>query len=87
MNKSDLVLKVSENAEISQRAANELIDVVLDSMVEGLSEDGTVTLRGFGCLKLVEAAERTGRNIRTGEAIKIPARTRIKFTPYLQIED
>ncbi|MDX9826210.1 MAG: HU family DNA-binding protein, partial [Spirochaetia bacterium] len=38
------------------------------------------TLPGFGILKLAKRKARTGRNPATGEAIKIPAKTAVKFT-------
>ena len=86
MNKGDLIVAVAAEREISQREAGEVIDTVIESMKLGLLEDGEVTLRGFGSLKVVEAAARTGRNIKTGETIDIPARTRVKFKSYIGLD-
>ena len=86
MNKGDLIVAVSANREISQREAGELIDTMLECMKDGLINDGEVVLRGFGSLKVVEAAARTGRNIKTGETIEIPARTRVKFKSYIGLD-
>ena len=41
---------------------------------------GKFTLPGFGILKLVQRAARMGRNPATGEQIKIPAKTVVKFS-------
>ena len=87
MNKGDLIVAVAAEREISQREAGEVIDAVIDAITVGLLEDGEVTLRGFGSLKIVEAAARTGRNIKTGETIEIPARSRVKFKSYIGIEE
>ena len=86
MNKGDLIVAVAEAAELSQRSAGNLIDIVIESIKEGLQDEGEVTLRGFGSLKVVEAAARTGRNIKTGETIDIPARSRVKFKSYVVLE-
>lgn len=86
MNKGDLIVAVATERGISQREAGEVIDTVLESMKEGLANDGEVTLRGFGSLKIVEAAARTGRNIKTGETIQIPERLRVKFKSYVEFE-
>jgi nucleoid DNA-binding protein len=85
MNKSDLILSVASAQEISQRKAGEVVDTVISSILEGLDNDGEVTLRGFGSLQVVKAAPRTGRNIKTGEAISIPARSRVKFKSYIEL--
>jgi DNA-binding protein HU-beta len=41
----------------------------------------TVQLIGFGTFKATKRAARTGRNARTGEALKIAAANVPKFTP------
>lgn len=86
MNKGDLIVAFSTAREVSQREAGELIDVLISCIQEGLLKDGEVTLRGFGSLKVVEAAARTGRNIKTGETIEIPARSRVKFKSYMVVD-
>lgn len=44
------------------------------------TERGT-RLSGVGTFAITDRAARTGRNPRTGKAIKIPARKAVKFTP------
>ena len=44
------------------------------------TDDGA-RLPGVGSFALTDRAARTGRNPRTGKAIRIPARKAIKFTP------
>ena len=86
MNKGDLIVAVATAREISQREAGDVIDCVIESIKEGLANDSEVTLRGFGSLMIVEAAARTGRNIKTGETIQIPQRLRVKFKSYVEFE-
>lgn len=51
-----------------------------------VSEDG-VRLPQVGTFGLTQRAARTGRNPKTGAAIKIPARTAVKFTPSQALTD
>ena len=50
-------------------------------MQSTLKKGGSVTLVGFGSWSVTKRAARTGRNPKTGEAIKIKARKAPKFTP------
>lgn len=86
MNKGDLIVAIANERKISQREATELLNTVFDCITEGLMSDGEVTIRGFGAFRAVEAAARTGRNIKTGATIEIPARTRVKFKSYQKLE-
>lgn len=45
-----------------------------------------VTIPGLGKLKVVTKAARAGRNPATGEAIDIPEKRVVKFTPSAQFE-
>ena len=44
-------------------------------------------LRGLGKFKVVKRKARMGRNPATGEAIKIPAKTVVRFTVAKQLKD
>lgn len=51
-----------------------------------LAEHGECRIPGVGVLKIVERAERKGRNPKTGEAIVIPARKALTFKPAAQLK-
>ena len=53
---------------------------------EPLKQGDSINLPGIGTFKVVERAARTGRNPRTGAAVKIPPRKVIKFRPSVEIE-
>jgi DNA-binding protein HU-beta len=46
-----------------------------------------VVLVGFGTFQVVKRAARSGRNPRTGEPLKIPAKKVVKFAPGKKLED
>jgi len=73
MNKSDLVEKMAEAADISKSAATRALDGLTDAITEGLKQGETVSLVGFGTFTVRERAARTGRNPQTGASIEIAA--------------
>ena len=55
MNKTDLVAKVQELAELESKAAAErAVSAVLEALTEGLKKDKTVALVGFGTFDVKE---------------------------------
>ena len=79
MNKSDLIAQIANELHTSKLSANRLLDTVLDKIRDGLRQDGTVTITGFGTFEVKERKARVGRNPHTGEPIQIEAGKRIGF--------
>jgi len=73
MNKTELIEVISSKAEITKAEAQKVLNVTLDAIVDGIVSDGKVILPGFGTFETRQRTARTGRNPRTGEAIKIKA--------------
>lgn len=79
MNKAELVKAISERAELTKTQATAALDAVTSTVVETLQAGEEVGLKGFGTFKSVTRDARTGRNPKTGEPVKIPAKTLAKF--------
>jgi DNA-binding protein HU-beta len=73
MNKSELVTKIAEGADISKASAGRALDSLISSVTAELASGGEVTLVGFGTYKVNDRAARTGRNPQTGAEIQISA--------------
>lgn len=73
MNKTELVAAVAENAALSKKDAEKAISAVIDAITGALADGDKVQLVGFGTFEVRERGARTGKNPRTGEAIKIAA--------------
>ncbi len=73
MNKADLVTQVAKVVGTKKLAAD-AVDAVLDAIKKALKKGETVSLVGFGTFKVNKRKARTGRNPKTGETIKIPAK-------------
>ena len=86
MNKGDLVNEVAK-AVNTKKEAQEAVDCVFSTITKALKKKETVTLVGFGTFKVDKRKARTGRNPRTGEAIKIKAKKVPKFVAGKALKD
>lgn len=87
MNKTDLVEHIAVQADITKASASRALDAALDGIKKQLRRGGVVSILGFGSFRVSRRAARTGRNPRTGEAIKIKATKVPKFTPGKTLKD
>ena len=73
VNKSQLIEKISEGADISKAAAGRALDSFIGAVTEELQNGEQVALVGFGTFSVRDRAARTGRNPQTGATIEIAA--------------
>lgn len=85
--KKDIVEVVAENSGLSKKDSAEAVNAFLDAVKEALAKEGKVTLTGFGTFEVRERAARTGRNPRTGEALKIAASKSPAFKAGKELKD
>jgi integration host factor subunit beta len=75
MIKSELIAKLAnENPHLTQRDVERVVGVIFDRMTEALAGGGRVELRGFGAFSVRSRPARTGRNPRTGAAVRVKAK-------------
>ncbi len=87
MNKTELIDQIATSAEISKAAAGRALDATVAAVKEALKAGDSVSLIGFGTFYAGERAARTGRNPRTGKALKIKAAKVPKFRPGKGLKD
>ena len=87
MNKSELIEHIAKQADLSKAAATRSVDAMIGAVRTTLKKGGTVTITGFGTFAAAKRAARTGRNPRTGAAIKIKAARVPKFKPGKALRD
>ena len=73
MNKSQLIDKIADGADISKAAAGRALDAFIDALGAASKEGDQVALVGFGTFAVRERAARSGRNPQTGATIEIAA--------------
>lgn len=71
MNKSQLIERISEKANITKKKAEAVVNLVFDSMVQALLGNDRIEIRGFGSFVNKEYKSYQGRNPRTGETISV----------------
>ena len=81
MNKTQLIGAVASATGMTKVDAEKAIKGVINAISNELAAGGSVALIGFGTYSVVHKSERTGKNPRTGETIKIPAKKVAKFKP------
>lgn len=74
MTKADIIDAVAVQAGVTKRQAGEILELILDEILSGLHKGERVALTPFGNFVVRQRRAREGRNPKTGDAIKIPAR-------------
>ena len=77
--KAQIVEKISTDAEITKKQAKEALESLVEMTYKGAKSKDGFTIPGLGKLIKVRRKARKGRNPATGEEIKIPAKTALKF--------
>ena len=79
MSKQQLVEMIAEKAGLTKADAARALDATMESVTEALKKGEKVSLVGFGTFATSKREAREGRNPRTGETVKIAARTAVTF--------
>lgn len=87
MNKSELVAKVAEEAELQKKDATKAVEAVFSVITDALQNGEKVQLVGFGNFEVRDRAARKGRNPQTGEEIEIAASKVPAFKPGKSLKD
>lgn len=87
MNKQELIDAVATETDLPKTQAQEAIEAVIACITKALKSGEEVRLVGFGTFAVADRAATTGRNPRTGEAIKIPASKQPKFKAGKELKD
>lgn len=87
MNKTELIEHISKHADISKAASARALEAVVSGIKASLKKGNSVSLVGFGTFAVTKRKARTGRNPRTGAALKIKAANVPKFRAGKQLKD
>ena len=79
MTKSQLLQALAESSGISKKDVDSFLDKMTELAYKEVRNSGEFSIPGIGKLVKVQRKERMGRNPATGESIKIPAKTVVKF--------
>jgi DNA-binding protein HU-beta len=79
MTKSQIVTHLAEKVGIPKKTAAAVLEELAALAAKEAKKSGQFVVPGLGKAVKANRKARTGRNPQTGEAIKIPARTVVKF--------
>lgn len=87
MSKTDLVSFIAEAAGLTKADASRALEAMIEGVETGLKKDGKVTITGFATFTKKFKEEKEGRNPRTGEVVKIPARQAVTIKPGTKLKE
>ena len=64
-----------------RKDADELVELVMETLKEAIATEGHVKINGFGNFVVRQKTDRKGRNPQTGETITISSRKVLTFKP------
>ena len=87
MTQSQVASYMAEKIGITKKQAKTMLEELNALVVKELKKEGSLRLAGLGIFRKRKTKARMGRNPATGASIKIPARTRLRFTPAKALKD
>jgi DNA-binding protein HU-beta len=87
MTKTQLVRHIAEKHELSNKQVATLLESFAEIAIRETKKNGVFVVPGLGRLVKSNRKARIGRNPQTGEAIKIAAKTVVKFRVAKAVKD
>lgn len=87
MTQSEVAAHLADKVGITKKEAKSALEELTGLVVRELKREGSLRLAGLGIFRKRKTKARIGRNPATGEQIKIPARTRLRFTAAKALKD
>lgn len=87
MNKQAIAEAVHAKLMGTKAQAEEVVDMIIDSIVSTLKKGDEVSIAGLGIFSTKQRAARQARNPRTGETISVPAMRVPKFRAAKALKD
>ena len=73
MNKTEIIAAAAQNAGVTKKDAERVVNAALDAITAALVKGEKVQVSGFGIFEVKHREARTGRNPATKETIQIHA--------------
>ncbi len=87
LTKSEMLNKLAEVTGLKKKEVQSVLDAQNDLLYKILKKDKKYKLQGLGIFTVKKRAARTARNPLTGEAVKVPAKTVVKFRVGKDLKD
>src|ERR1700750_742987 len=83
----NLATQLAEKHELSQKAANLMLEDLIANITKHLKKGARIRLNGLGILVVRKRGPRMGRTPATGEAIKIKAAKKVAFRASKELKE
>ena len=87
MFKDEIVKGMADITKLQTKDAEAALNAFIEVVTKALKKGEEVKLIGFGTFKVAKTKAREGRNPKTGEALKIPAKKLPKFSAGAKLKD
>jgi DNA-binding protein HU-beta len=87
LTKTALTRQMAEKLALPSKQVATFFDLLAETAIKETKKNGVFVIPGIGRLVKAERKARTGRNPQTGEAIKIKAKTVVKFRVAKSVKD
>lgn len=87
MNKTELIERVADMAQVSKKEAATVVEATFGAIGSALQKGDKVQVVGFGTFETRERVARTAKNLQTGETIQVEAKVVPAFKPGKALKD
>jgi DNA-binding protein HU-beta len=87
MTRTELIQNLADTSSMERKQAKMFLEGLTVVVEKTIKKGGEVPIKGLGKFKVVKRKARMGRNPATGEPIKIPAKTVVRFTVAKALKD
>lgn len=82
-----LAKTLAQKKKLSQKDAEAFLKEFFDSIVQNVTTDKLVKIKGLGTFKLIEVQDRESVHVNTGERFIIPGHSKLSFIPETALKD
>lgn len=87
MTKADLVDAIFEKVGLSKKEAQDIVEILFETMKKTFAEGESIKISGFGTFHVRKKMARRGRNPKTGDELEITPRRVISFRVSNQLKE
>ena len=86
MTRKDLIDRVAKEFGLKKKDAEAIVKFIFGEIAETVKRGERVSIQGFGVFELRELKERSVKNPKTGEEVKVPSRMKMVFVSRLRLK-
>ena len=88
MVRSEIISKLSKRIhhKLKKEDLDKILQITLDTIIQGIKENRSTELRGFGRFSIKELKEKIARNPRTGDKFQSPNKKSVSFRMSVELK-